>query len=131
MYYRENSFKALKHYIGSLSSVFFQYQIILKFLELKTKSVFVKDFLFSTKVKLKKIKHLNPKGTFSWDPFPSFFRDLFASVALVHKNWCKRSQLVRLLMSRKTRLNNKIDIIIRSDSTKNLLCIRNGICVFS
>ena len=31
-------------------------------------------------------------------------RDLFASVVLDPKNWCKRSLLVRLLMSRKTRL---------------------------
>ena len=37
-------------------------------------------------------------------PFASVFRDLFASVVLVPKNWCKRSQLIRLLMSRKTRI---------------------------
>ena len=37
-------------------------------------------------------------------PFASVFRDLFASVVLVPKNKCKRSQLLRLLMSRKTRL---------------------------
>ena len=36
--------------------------------------------------------------------FASVFRDLFAYVVLVPKNWCKRSQLIRLLMSRKTRL---------------------------
>ena len=33
-----------------------------------------------------------------------FFRDLFASVVLVPKNWFKRSPFVLLLISRKTRL---------------------------
>ena len=45
-YYRKNDSKALKHYIGSLLSVFFQEKNILKFLKLKDKSIFVKDFFF-------------------------------------------------------------------------------------
>ena len=49
-YYRKNDSKALKHYIGSLLSVFFQEKNILKFLKLKDKSIFVKDFFISTKV---------------------------------------------------------------------------------
>ena len=48
-YYRKNDSKALKHYIGSLLSVFFQEKNILKFLKLKDKSIFVKDFFISTK----------------------------------------------------------------------------------
>ena len=39
--------------------------------------------------------------------FASVFRDLFTSVVLVLKNWCKRSPLVRLLMSRKTGLYSR------------------------
>ena len=35
--------------------------------------------------------------------------DLFASVVLVPKNWCKQSQLLRLLMSRKTRLKKSFE----------------------
>ena len=35
-----------------------------------------------------------------------FFLDLFASVVLDIKNWCKRSPLVRLLMRRRTRLEH-------------------------
>ena len=33
-----------------------------------------------------------------------FFTDLFASPPLVTRNWCRRSQLVRLIMRRRTRL---------------------------
>ena len=36
--------------------------------------------------------------------FASVSGDLFTSVVLVSKNWCKRSSLVRLLMRRRTRL---------------------------
>ena len=36
------------------------------------------------------------------------FRDLFASVVIVPKNWCKRSPLVILLMSRKNRLKHDL-----------------------
>ena len=61
-YYRKNDSKALKHYIGSLLSVFFQEKNILKFLKLKDKSIFVKDFFISTKVKPKRIEHLQEKG---------------------------------------------------------------------
>ena len=68
-YYRKNDSKALKHYIGSLLSVFFQEKNILKFLKLKDKSIFVKDFFISTKVRLKKMEHLHQKETFSWDPY--------------------------------------------------------------
>ena len=64
-YYRKNDSKALKHYIGSLLSVFFQEKNILKFLKLKDKSIFVKDFFISTKVGLKKMEHLHQKETFS------------------------------------------------------------------
>ena len=64
-YYSKNDSKALKHYIGSLLSVFFQEKNILKFLKLKDKSIFVKDFFISTKVGLKKMEHLNQKETFS------------------------------------------------------------------
>ena len=53
-YYRKNDSKALKHYIGSLLSVFFQEKNILKFLKLKDKSIFVKDFLFLQKSDSKK-----------------------------------------------------------------------------
>ena len=34
------------------------------------------------------------------------FRDLFTTVFLALKNWCKRNSLARLLMSKKTRLKN-------------------------
>ena len=64
-YYRKNDSKALKHYIGSLLSVFFkEKKNTLKFLKLKDKSFFVKDFFISTKVKLKKMEHLHQKETF-------------------------------------------------------------------
>ena len=63
--YRKNDSKALKHYIGSLLSVFFQEKNILKFLKLKDKSIFVKDFFISTKVGLKMMEHLHQKETFS------------------------------------------------------------------
>ena len=68
-YYRKNDSKALKHYIGSLLSVFFQEKNILKFLKLKDKSIFVKDFFISSKVGLKKMEHLHQKEVFSWDPY--------------------------------------------------------------
>ena len=55
-YYRKND------YIGSLLSVFFQEKNILKFLKLKDKNIFVKDFFISTKVKPKRIEHLQEKG---------------------------------------------------------------------
>ena len=45
-YYRKNDSRALEHYIGSLLSVFFQEKNILKFLKLKDKSMFVKDFFY-------------------------------------------------------------------------------------
>ena len=54
-YYRKNDPKALKDYIGSLLSVFFQEKNILKFLKLKDKSIFVNDFFISTKVRIKKL----------------------------------------------------------------------------
>ena len=54
-YYRENGSKALKHYIGSLLSVFFQEKIILKFLKLNVKSIFVKDFFLF-------LQKSNPRG---------------------------------------------------------------------
>ena len=46
IYYRKNDSKPLKHQIGSLLSVFFQEKNILKFLKLKDKSIFVKDFFY-------------------------------------------------------------------------------------
>ena len=64
-YYRKNDSNALKHYIGSLLSVFFQEKNILKFLKLKDISMFVKDFFIFTKVGLKKMEHLHQKETFS------------------------------------------------------------------
>ena len=54
-YYRENGSKALKHYIGSLLSVFFQEKIILIFLKLNVKSIFVKDFFLF-------LQKSNPRG---------------------------------------------------------------------
>ena len=57
-YYGKNDSKALKHYIGSLLFVFFQEKNILKFLKLKDKSIFVKDFFISTKVGLRSLEHL-------------------------------------------------------------------------
>ena len=64
-YYRKNDSRALKHYIGSLLSVFFQEKNILKFLKLKDKSIFVKDFFISTKVNPKRMEHLLRKGIIS------------------------------------------------------------------
>ena len=63
--YRKNYSKALKHYVGSLLSVFFQDFFFLKFLKLKDKSMFVNDFFISTKVRLEKMEHLHQKETFS------------------------------------------------------------------
>ena len=56
--------RTLKLILGSLSSFFFQQQIILKFLELKTESIFVEDFLIFTKVKPKRIDHLQDQEFF-------------------------------------------------------------------
>ena len=53
-YYRKNDSKALKHYIGSLLSVFFQEKNILKFLKLKDKSILVKDFFYFYKSQTQK-----------------------------------------------------------------------------
>ena len=55
--------------------MFFQWQIIPKFLELKVKSVLVKEFLISTKVGLMKVEHLHQKEFFFRDPYfsDSFF----------------------------------------------------------
>ena len=68
-YYRKNCSKALKHYIGSLLSVFYQEKKYSKILEIKDKNIFVKDFFISTKVRLRKLEHLQRKETFSWDPY--------------------------------------------------------------
>ena len=46
---------------------------ILKFLELKNKSIFVKEFLSSTKVKPKRIEHLQEKGIISSEPAFSYY----------------------------------------------------------
>ena len=61
-YYRRNDSKTLKHYIGLPLSVFFLEKNILKFLKLKDKNIFVNDFFISTKVKPKRIEHLQEKG---------------------------------------------------------------------
>ena len=45
-FYRKNESKALKVYIGSLLSVFFQEKNILKFLKLNDESIFVMDFFY-------------------------------------------------------------------------------------
>ena len=46
-YYKKNNSKALKRYIGSLLSVFFQEKKnILKFLKLEDKSISLKDFFY-------------------------------------------------------------------------------------
>ena len=50
------------------------------------------------------ISRLYIPTVYKWAPFASVFRDLFATVDLVPKDWSKRSQLTRLLISRKTRL---------------------------
>ena len=64
----------MKHWIVSFSCAFFQWKNILKFwalkfLKLKDKSIFVKDFFISTKVGLKMKEHLHQKEIFSWDPY--------------------------------------------------------------
>ena len=52
----------MRHPVGTILSVFFQEKNIQKFLKLKDKSIFVKDFFISTKVNPKRIEHLQEKG---------------------------------------------------------------------
>ena len=69
-YYRKNYSKALKHYIGSLLSVFFQEKNILKFLKLKDKSIFVKDFFYFYKSQTQEDGASTPERNF-------FLRSIF------------------------------------------------------
>ena len=50
--------------VSALSSDLFQKRIVSKFLDLKVKSVSVKDFLISTKVEPKRVEHLHQKEIF-------------------------------------------------------------------
>ena len=72
---------------------------ILKFLKLKDKSIFVKDFFISTKVRLKKMEHLHQKVTFSWDPYFSMYlvRDINSSIYFhLSTNIFQRNLVLRL-----------------------------------
>ena len=50
-----------------------------KILRIKIKSVYVKDFLISTKVRLKRLEHLQHKEIFSWNPHFRF--------SVIFRNW--------------------------------------------
>ena len=61
-----------------------------KILRIKIKSVYVKDFLISTKVRLKRMEHLHQKEIFSWDPY---FRDSIANNFVMYV-YCRCLQIL-------------------------------------
>ena len=59
--------------------MFFRYEIIPKLLELKIKSVLVKESLIFTKVGLRKVEHLQQKEIFFRDPYFSMLSHIIAT----------------------------------------------------